>query len=188
MSTSSDMGERETLERAGRRRHDIYVPRLRLHNVRLLVRVQVVCEIWVLVDVARGDQRRERWIRVCPVVRLRAWNLPSTEATSTISSDSECASGSGACLVGPDGVFLFQCRAGSRKFTISGKHDETRRRVSTTAVRECKCVVWDAFGVCTRAFVTSTKAKRKGMEKTVSCSIELFVLKRLEEIYTSPSR
>jgi hypothetical protein len=86
--------------------------------------------------------------RVCPVVRLRAWNLPSTEATRTISSNSEDTSGSGACLVGPDGLFLFQRRGGGRKFTSSAQHDEARRRASATAVRECRCVIWDGtFGV-----------------------------------------
>jgi hypothetical protein len=101
-------------------------------------------ETVVLEEEEEDDMDRRVW----PVVRLRAWNLPLTDASSTMSSNSEYVSGSGACLVGSDGLFLFQCRGGGQKLTSSAQHDEARRRASATAVKECRCVIWDGtFGV-----------------------------------------
>lgn len=38
--------------------------------------------------------------RVWPVVRLRAWNLPSTDAGSTMSSNSELSASGSGCFAG----------------------------------------------------------------------------------------
>jgi hypothetical protein len=94
--------------------------------------------------VLKEEENNDMDKRVCPVVR--AWNLPSTNARSTMLSNLELSASRSGCFAGPDTLHL--CRGGGREFTSSVQHDEVRWRASATAVRECKWIVWDGvFGV-----------------------------------------